>query len=182
MKLTEIHIENFRSFSDETIKFDNYTCLVGANGSGKSAILMALNVFFQENDSTVTNVRNLSEEDFHHKKTNKPVKITGTFEELSEEAQKEFQLYYRQGKLIIFAKAEWDEATRNAPVKHYGSRLVMDELAPFFAAEKQGKRVPELREIYQKIRKKFPELSNESTKERMKDFRAVAQSIMIRSC
>ena len=84
MKLTELRIENFRSFVDETIRLDDYTCLVGANGSGKSVVLMALNVFFQENDATVTNVRVLSEEDFHHKQTNRPIKITATFEELSE--------------------------------------------------------------------------------------------------
>ena len=37
MKLSKLRIENFRSFKDETIDFDYYTCLVGANGTGKSA-------------------------------------------------------------------------------------------------------------------------------------------------
>lgn len=35
MKLSKLRIENFRSFKDETIHFDDYTCLVGANGAGK---------------------------------------------------------------------------------------------------------------------------------------------------
>jgi predicted ATP-dependent endonuclease of OLD family len=69
MKLSKLRIENFRSFKDETIYFDDYTCLVGANGTGKSAVLTALNVFFRNNASTATNVLTLSKEDFHHKST-----------------------------------------------------------------------------------------------------------------
>jgi predicted ATP-dependent endonuclease of OLD family len=137
---------------------------VGPNGTGKSAILMALNVFFQENTSTVTDVRTLSEEDFHHKNTKKPIRITVTLEDISKAAQEEFSLYYRQGKLVIFAEAAWDDNTQSAPVKHFGSRLVMSEFSGFFEAEKEGKRVTELREIYRGMRVKFPELSSESTK------------------
>ena len=48
MKLTEIKIKNFRSFKDENIPLEDYTCLVGPNGTGKSAVLMALNVFFSK--------------------------------------------------------------------------------------------------------------------------------------
>jgi putative ATP-dependent endonuclease of OLD family len=33
---------------DETISFDDCTCLVGPNGAGKSTVLSALNVFFQD--------------------------------------------------------------------------------------------------------------------------------------
>jgi len=52
MKLSKLRIENFRSFKDETIYFDDYTCLVGANGAGKSAVLTALNVFCRNNASS----------------------------------------------------------------------------------------------------------------------------------
>ena len=101
MKLTKINIENFRSFKEEEIHFDDYTCLVGPNGSGKSAVLMALNVFFRNEG-----FYRLTEEDFHHKNTNKPIKITLTFEKLSEDAKNDFEAYYRQEQLIIIAKAE----------------------------------------------------------------------------
>jgi putative ATP-dependent endonuclease of OLD family len=167
MRLTQVRIENFRSFADATIHLDDYTCLVGPNGTGKSVVLMALNVLFQETASTPTDVRVLSAEDFHHKKTRSPVKITATFEDLPEAAQHEFREYYRQGKLVIFAKATWDEATRSAPVIHYGSRLVMKEFAPFFEAEKGGKKVDELRDVYSRIRSKFSELAGASTKPAM---------------
>jgi len=169
MKLTELKIENFRSFKDKTIRFDDYTCFVGANSSGKSNILTALNIFFQNDTPAVTNKTVLNEEDFHHKNIKEPIKITLTFENLSEEAQKEFQLYYRQGKLIIFVQADWNNDANNASVKHYGSRLVMDEFSEYFAADKQGARVAELRDIYTNIQKKFPDLPDISTKPGMHD-------------
>lgn len=46
MILESVRIQNFRTFKDETIHFDNYNCFVGPNGSGKSTVMNALNVFF----------------------------------------------------------------------------------------------------------------------------------------
>lgn len=66
MRLREIRIQNFRSFKDETIHLDDYTCLVGPNGAGKSTVLQALNVFFRNTAVSAVNLHVLSEEDFHH--------------------------------------------------------------------------------------------------------------------
>lgn len=167
MKLCEIRIENFRSIQDETLVLDDYTCLVGSNGTGKSTVLTALNVFFRNNADTVTDVVNLNEEDFHHRNTDDPVKITLTFEDLSEEAQEDFQDYYRQGKLIIFVRADWDPAAGVAPVKQYGCRLAMPAFAPFFKARGDGVKVAELRPIYQGIREELPDLPKETAGTRM---------------
>jgi len=169
MKLSKLRIENFRSFKDETIYFDDYTCLVGANGTGKSAVLTALNVFFRNNASTATNVLTLSEEDFHHKSTGKPVKITLTFVDLSEEAKKDFKHYFRQEVLTIFAKAVWDNENESAEVNQYGARFVIKKFAPFFEAEDNKARVAELKEVYNKIRIDFPDLPTASTKPAMID-------------
>jgi len=169
MKLSKLRIENFRSFKDETIYFDDYTCLVGANGTGKSAVLTALNVFFRNNASTATNVLTLSEEDFHHKSTGKPVKITLTFVDLSEEAKKDFKHYFRQRELTIFAKAVWDNENESAEVKQYGARFVIKKFAPFFEAEDNKAKVTELKEVYNKIRIDFPDLPTASTKPAMID-------------
>lgn len=175
MKLRELRIQNFRSFEDETIDFDDYTCLVGPNGSGKSAVLMALNVFFRENNSTPTNVLELTKEDFHHGNVQEPVRITLTFEEVppknsvSENAWNLLELYARHGKLVLFAEAKWDEIKQTAPVKQYGSRLVMAEFAPYFEADKNKALVRDLRLIYADIRKKFPELPAETRGQQMKE-------------
>ncbi|HHY50152.1 MAG TPA: ATP-binding protein, partial [Alphaproteobacteria bacterium] len=36
MRIASVRIENFRSFADATIPFNDYGCLVGPNGAGKS--------------------------------------------------------------------------------------------------------------------------------------------------
>jgi len=169
MILSELTIENFRAFEKETVHFNDYTCLVGPNGSGKSTVLMALNVFFRENEATVTDVCTLGEEDFHHKNTKKPIKITVTFEDLPPAAQEEFKHYYRQGKLVVSAEASWDPETNSATVKHYGSRLVMKEFVKFFEADKDKKKVGELREVFEGIRSSFPDLPTATTKQTMID-------------
>ncbi len=169
MRLKRLRIENFRSFKDETIEFDDYTCLVGPNGVGKSAVLTALNVFFRNNDSTSTNVLTLSEEDFHLRNTAAPVKITLTFVDLPAEAQHDLKYYYRQDQLIVFAKAEWDNSAGQAVVKQGGSRKVMREFVPFFEAIEAKMKVPELKTIYAGIKSERSDLPNVATRTAMAD-------------
>ncbi|PHS23567.1 MAG: hypothetical protein COA84_10975 [Robiginitomaculum sp.] len=58
MKIESVHIKNFRAFKDCEVKFEDYTCLVGSNGVGKSTILTALNVFFGNQESSTTDIKN----------------------------------------------------------------------------------------------------------------------------
>ena len=44
--INKVHIKNFRSIVDETIYLKDFTCFVGKNDSGKSNVLKALNLFF----------------------------------------------------------------------------------------------------------------------------------------
>ncbi|NMX24573.1 ATP-binding protein [Streptococcus sanguinis] len=47
MRLKQIKIKNFRGYKDETIvDFDNLTAFIGKNDAGKSTILEALEIFF----------------------------------------------------------------------------------------------------------------------------------------
>lgn len=48
--IKKVHIKNFRSIVDETIELTDFNCFVGQNDSGKSNVLKALNLFF--NDET----------------------------------------------------------------------------------------------------------------------------------
>lgn len=131
MRIGQLRIQNFRAFDDATIDFDGFTCLVGMNGAGKSTVLNALNVFFQEKGGA-TDAARLSEEDFHGRDTSRPVVITATFVDLPPEALEEFQDYVRGDKLIVSAVATWDGS--GADVKQYGSRLGIAEFAPCFKA------------------------------------------------
>lgn len=54
MKIESIKIKNFRSYKEETIiNFDNLTVLVGRNDIGKSTILEALDIFFNDGSGLI---------------------------------------------------------------------------------------------------------------------------------
>jgi predicted ATP-dependent endonuclease of OLD family len=54
MKIKKLKIKNFRSYNDEiTIEFNDLTAFVGKNDIGKSTILEALDVFFNEGKGSV---------------------------------------------------------------------------------------------------------------------------------
>jgi putative ATP-dependent endonuclease of the OLD family len=166
MRIESVKIKNFRSFKEQVINFNHYTCLVGSNGSGKSTVLYALNIFFREKQGSISEC--LSEEDFYHKNTAEPIEITVTFCDLSKEAEEDFKAYCRQGKLSVTAKAVFNPESKKAEVKQYGNRMVMADFAPFFEAEKAGKKVVDLQVIYNKIKESFPDLANDKTKDGMK--------------
>lgn len=160
MRIEEVHIKNLRAIKDEVIKFDPYTCFVGANGAGKSTVLCALNIFFRETENASTNLSQLELEDFHCKDPSSPIEITVTFSELSEEERIAFSAYYRQEKLIVTALAEYDHAASHAVVRQFGNRMAMAEFAAYFDAHKRGMKAPELKAIFSGLRTSYPELEN----------------------
>lgn len=60
--IKKIHIKNFRSIVDETIDLSGFNTFVGKNDSGKSNVLKALNLFF--NDQTDTDTEFDFEQDY----------------------------------------------------------------------------------------------------------------------
>ncbi|MHA1928846.1 MAG: ATP-dependent nuclease [Candidatus Thorarchaeota archaeon] len=169
MKIESVRIENFRSFKDETITFDNYTCFVGANGSGKSTILNALNVFFRQYKDSKTDLSKLTSEDFHHRNTIEPVKITVTFKELSDAAKDELSDYVRQERLIVSSVAKYDSNIDSADVKQFGNRLGLQKFRKYFEAEKNGEKASELKLVYKSLQEDYTDLPNAGTKPAMAD-------------
>lgn len=167
MKIKEVDIRNFRTLFAERISFNDYTCLVGPNGAGKSTILTALRVFFRDTMSTSTDLLTLKEDDFHLRETDEPIVITVKFGDLEEQARKDFEHYYRQGLLVVSAIAKWDSGSRSAAVKQYGQRMVMEAFSTFFRADDEGSSVPELRQIYDNLRRSFSDLRAAATKAAM---------------
>lgn len=167
MKIESVRIKNLRSFADETIGLNDYTCLVGPNGSGKSNVLCALNVFFRDTDNTATDLSRLDREDFHQKNTAEPIEVTVTFGSLSAEAQQDFSDYYRQGKLTVSAVATFNDAVGKAEVRQYGQRLAMTEFKPFFRAEGDKEKVSELKKLYVGIQEVVTGLPAAGTKDAM---------------
>lgn len=167
MKIESVKIDNFRCFKNETIMFDDYTCLIGSNGSGKSTVLNALNIFFKNNKDSQTDLNTLSIDDFHHKNIQKPIIITITFKDLSDKAKEELSDYVRDNRIVVSAIAEYDPKKEKAEVIHYGSRLGFNDFKKYFAAEKQGEKASELQKIYKELRSKYSDLPDAKTKEAM---------------
>lgn len=167
MRIESVRIENFRGFSDETVFFDNYSCLVGPNGAGKSTILTALNVFFRQYKDSKTDLSKLSADDFHHKNFKDPIKITVTFHDLSAEAKTDLSDYVRQDKLIVSAVAKYDADTQRAEVLQYGNRLGIEDFRAYFEADKRGESSTFLKGIYSEFQSKFPALVDAKTKPAM---------------
>lgn len=164
MKIESVRIENFRSYKDETIILDDYSCFVGPNGAGKSTVFYALNIFFRQFKDSKTDLSKLTESDFHHKDTSKEIRITVTFKDLSEQAKEDLKDYVRQNKLIVTAVAKYDQSTERAEVKQFGNRLGIEDFRKFFEADKEQKKVAELKEIYTGFQSKYSDLRNATSK------------------
>lgn len=163
MKISKIHIKNFRAFKDVTMNFDDYTCLVGPNGAGKSTVLAALNVFFREGVGSSV----LVEQDFHYRNTSQPVEILVTFSDLSDDAKADFSDYFRGNELTISSFATFNASSETAQVVQYGQRLAMPAFAEFFRALSDGAKVSDLKVLYQDVAKSFQSLPSAGTKDQM---------------
>lgn len=82
MKLHSVKIENFRSYKDVIeVTFDNLTAFVGRNDIGKSTVLEALDIFFNDGKGIVK----LDKDDINkqaQEQGNEDVSITVCFEDL----------------------------------------------------------------------------------------------------
>ncbi|MFA4974094.1 MAG: ATP-dependent endonuclease [bacterium] len=78
MKLTHLRIQNFRSCRDISLELGGIHALVGANNSGKSSVLRALDLLF--NPST----KLLNEESFWNKDTSLEIRVEAIFSDLTE--------------------------------------------------------------------------------------------------
>lgn len=166
MRIKSIRIENFRCFEDETILLNDYTCFVGPNGAGKSTVLAALNVFFQEKESASTDTYRLIDEDYYRKNTTQPVRITLTFDNLSNEAIESLKDYVRQEELVVTAEAVFDEGSQTGVVRHFGQRLGFEEFRKFFEAVKENARVRDvLNPMYDGLREQYPDLPSAGSKD-----------------
>lgn len=167
MRIKSISIQNFRSAKKLDIELDDYTSLVGPNGGGKSTILNALNVLFRNNTTSSLECNELTIDDFHLKNTSEPIKISATFDQLSNSAKSDLKAYIRQNQLTISAVATWNKKTETAPVLQFGERLVNKDFSDYFAKEEGGAPATELRSIYAKLQKSYQDLPAETVKANM---------------
>lgn len=82
MKIKRVEIESFKTIESIFFDLDRITILIGENSAGKSNILKALDLFFEDS------IRGISEEYFYFKDTSKPINIVLSFTDLNDEEKK----------------------------------------------------------------------------------------------
>lgn len=100
MIIESINIKNYRSILDETLICESLTALVGANGSGKSSFLHALELFYSQSPK-------VDREDFYNEDVSKAIVIAVTFKDLKEEATI-FSKYIQNDKLMVERLFIWN--------------------------------------------------------------------------
>ncbi|MDX3670535.1 ATP-dependent endonuclease [Streptomyces europaeiscabiei] len=75
MQITKISIQNFRGIRELSIPMANFSCVIGENNAGKSSILQALDIFF--------NNPGLRDSDFYRKE--ETIRVEVTFDEIKDE-------------------------------------------------------------------------------------------------
>lgn len=151
MKIKSIEIINFRSIKHDTIECLDFNSFVGSNGSGKSTVLNALNVFFGE-------INSFSKDDFHKKNTKENIEIKVVFGDLSDEAREEFRHYVRADRLVIVAEISEDESGNFKRVIH-GERLIFPPFKKFFEAPSAAERG----KVFKEFRTRYPKIDDAST-------------------
>ena len=141
MILESVRVRNFRSVKDATLRCDRLTALVGANGSGKSSFLKAIEVFCDDKTK-------VSKDDYHKSDTGNEMSVSATFGDLSTEQAKEFSGYVNGGKLTVERVFVWDEAGRKADSTLYGERRTN----PDFVGVRTATETKEIRAMYNELR------------------------------
>jgi predicted ATP-dependent endonuclease of OLD family len=114
MIIKEVHISNLRCIKNETIKLNELTLLVGANGVGKSSFLTALQLFYSTDDT-------LTEEDFFANNTTDEACISVTFTNLSSQAKLLFNKYLEGEDLTVVRVFRWNNG--HVLATYHGSKL-----------------------------------------------------------
>ncbi|GAH61146.1 unnamed protein product, partial [marine sediment metagenome] len=150
-----IKIQNFRSIYNETLYCKDLTVLVGANGSGKSSFLQALDIFYNSN-------ARVSDQDFYNRDTSTSIIITVTFDNLTENEKKLFSKYIDNKAFTVEKVVSWSNG--KITQKYHGTTFINTKFNEFREASRA-----ELRKQYNKLReneyKELPEYTNKTEAE-----------------
>ena len=119
MQIHFLEISGLRSIERASLSFDEVTALIGGNNAGKSTLLHALRLFFEA-------APKITQDDFH-KREYKTIKITVTFDNLTESERNEFSSAIHDEKLTI-------SRTLSADSSSHQTYSVLARVYPAFAA------------------------------------------------
>jgi len=107
MRVKQVRIQNYRVHRDTVVELGDLTAFIGRNGTGKSAILYALDFFY--------NVSSVLTGDDIYAGSDEEAAVTVTYSGLSQDELTEFGLYVRDGLLAVVKRARAGQ-----PGRYYG--------------------------------------------------------------
>ncbi|WP_082485252.1 AAA family ATPase [Rathayibacter sp. Leaf296] len=147
MQISKVQIKNYRSLKDVSIDFDDYIALVGANGSGKSSVLYALDWFFNGGTISASDVSGYVEGQMAPEDCF--VEVAVTFTGLTDADRKRLKEYGR-GRSATFRRT-WRVGEKE---KIVGNAMQ----GPGFAEIRAMTKVTDLRPAYAKARDTLTDL------------------------
>lgn len=124
MKLRKVEIHKFRSIDNIEVEIDSLAMLIGENNAGKSNILRAIELFYQDS------VKGINEEYFYFKNRNEPISIVLTFDRLTEydEKQKYLKHWIFDRAIRVKKVIEYSSQTEKYEMTFYGWQAKPREL------------------------------------------------------
>lgn len=151
MKIKRIEVSNFRALREASLTFAQTTALVGENNAGKSAFLMALELFFM-------NAPKVGEKDFSDGNTKIPIDVTIHFANFTPYDLGEFSSNLIDGELVVTRRLLFGNPSES------GKFFVSAKVNPAFSACRNEDGKTEKRKLYSELREKYgnpPELPKE---------------------
>lgn len=154
MILESIRVRNFRSIKDATLCCDRLTVLVGANGSGKSVFLKAIEMFGD-------NKANVTEKDYYENNTKDEMSVLATFGSLSDEATEEFSAYIHDGKLVVKCVFVWDSDAGKGNPAFSSDRYTNPDFVSVRTADTAKEVKAEYKKLITDTKYDFPDLNTQ---------------------
>ena len=156
MIIKSVRVRNFRSIKDATLPCDDLTVLVGANGSGKSSFLKAIELFYGDKPA-------VTDKDYYKNDTGNPITVSVAFGDVSDQEAAEFSGYANGDELAADRVFTWNESAGKADSAFRSVRCTNPDFSPVRKATDAIK----ARDMYRELRKKpeysdFPALTSKS--------------------
>ena len=135
MHVKELHIRNFRGFSDLTVKPKGHVVVMGEPSAGRSDLIEALGRVLDANSSRT---RVTTELDFHLSDTSQPIEITLTLGDLGDSVIQDFFDHLELWDTAEHQLVEEAETTEEVDGLCYEWVLRLGHMAKWLAAEERS--------------------------------------------
>ncbi len=140
MRIRHLRVKNFRSILDAELSVGDLTALVGRNGTGKSAFLGALELFYEP-------AAPLTEADFYGENTDQDIEIEISFGDLNSMERDKFAPYLEGETLTVVGVFSLSSGKKSA--SFYGASLQNAAFASIRRIDGKGDRIAEYKRLRQ---------------------------------